>query len=247
MDGINPVLLSLARRRILEKTGFVGPGGGDPAAAGGMPPGGDPAAMGGMPPGGAPAAAGGMPPGGAPVDPAMMGGAPPAGGAPQAAPPQAPLPGSFPGGAAMPPAGQAAPQKIKPEQMMQMLDFRLYNMQQQLTAIINHIGASVDSSVLVLPPGSTGAPPAETAMPGGPMAPAPAQQGGQGGGGGGGQASAIQPVQAMDAAAPQPKQASDERAPSFIGQPTSFGMETQAEQLGTQADAVLAMLRARRS
>lgn len=244
MDNVNPVLLSLARRRIMEKAGFVPPGGGmpggDPAAAGGDP------AAGGMPPAD-PAAAGGMPPGGAPMDPSMMGGAPPAGGAPQAAP-QAPLPGSFPGGA-MPPAGQAAPQKIKPEQMMQMLDFRLYNMQQQLTAIINHIGASVDSSVLVLPPGSTGAPPAETAMPGGPMAPppAPAGQGGQGGPGGQAGGSAIQPVQAMDAATPQPKQASDERSPSFIGQPTDLGIDVQAEQLGVQANAVLAMLRARRS
>ena len=145
------------------------------------------------------------------------------------------------------PAGQAAPQKVKPEQMMQMLDFRLYNMQQQLTAIINHIGASVDSSVLVLPPGSTGAPPAETAMPGGPMAPPPAAagQGGQGGDQAGG--SAIQPVQAMDAATPQPKQASDERAPSFIGQPTSLGIDVQADQLNVQANAVLAMLRARRT
>ena len=44
--------------------------GGDPSAAGGMPPGVDPAAMGGMPPGMDPAAAGGMPPG---VDPAAAG------------------------------------------------------------------------------------------------------------------------------------------------------------------------------
>lgn len=75
-----------------------------------------------------------------------------------------------------PPAPAAAPQgqKLKPEQMMQMLDYRLYNMQQQLTAIMNAMGVQVAPESLVLPPGTTGAPPAETALPGGPMAPPPA-------------------------------------------------------------------------
>jgi hypothetical protein len=67
-------------------------------------------------------------------------------------------------------------QKLKPEQMMQMIDFRMYNMQQILTAIANSLGVQIDPSVLVLPPGTTGAPPAETALPGGPMAPQPQQQ-----------------------------------------------------------------------
>ena len=56
---------------------------------------------------------------------------------------------------------------------MQMLDYRLYNMQQQLTAIMNAMGVQVPPESLVLPPGTTGAPPAETALPGGPMAPPP--------------------------------------------------------------------------
>jgi hypothetical protein len=79
----------------------------------------------------------------------------------------------------MPPAtptggpAAAAQQKLKPEQMMQMLDYRLYNMQQQLTAIMNAMGVQVAPESLVLPPGTTGAPPAETALPGGPMAPPP--------------------------------------------------------------------------
>jgi hypothetical protein len=57
--------------------------------------------------------------------------------------------------------------------MMHMLDYRLYNMQQQLTAIMNAMGVQVPPESLVLPPGTTGAPPAETALPGGPMAPPP--------------------------------------------------------------------------
>jgi hypothetical protein len=77
----------------------------------------------------------------------------------------------------MPPAtptgGAPGQQKLKPEQMMQMLDYRLYNMQQQLTAIMNAMGVQVPPESLVLPPGTTGAPPAETALPGGPMAPPP--------------------------------------------------------------------------
>jgi hypothetical protein len=59
--------------------------------------------------------------------------------------------------------------------MMNMLDYRLYNMQQQLTAIMNALGVQVPPESLVLPPGSPGAPPAESALPGGPMAPPPQQ------------------------------------------------------------------------
>ena len=60
--------------------------------------------------------------------------------------------------------------------MMNMLDYRLYNMQQQLTAIMNALGVQVAPESLVLPPGSPGAPPAESALPGGPMAPPAPQQ-----------------------------------------------------------------------
>jgi len=153
MYTINPELLALAQMR-LEKSAVVPPGG-DPSMGGGAPPM-DPAMMGAAPPAD-PAAM----QGGAPMDPAMMGAVPPAPPAPAA--PAAPVA-----------PGQAAPQKLKPEQMMNMLDYRLYNMQQQLTAIMNALGVQVPPESLVLPPGSPGAPPAESALPGGPMAP-PAQ------------------------------------------------------------------------
>ena len=57
---------------------------------------------------------------------------------------------------------------------MQMIDYRLYNMQQQLTAIMNAMGVQLPPEAIVLPPGSTSAPPAEQALPGGAGAPAAA-------------------------------------------------------------------------
>jgi hypothetical protein len=91
-------------------------------------------------------------------------------------------PGAMPGmdpmtammGSPQPQAAPAAagPPKLKPEQMMQMIDMRMYNMQQQLTAIARAVNAQIDMGVLVLPPGTQGAPPAESAIPGGPMDPA---------------------------------------------------------------------------
>lgn len=91
----------------------------------------------------------------------------------------------------------AAPQKVKPEQMMQMLDFRLYNMQQQLTAIMNALNLQLPPGALVLPPGSTMAPPAEAALPGGPQD--PSQQAPAGGGG----ESAIGAIEPMQGASPE--------------------------------------------
>ncbi len=78
------------------------------------------------------------------------------------------------------PAG-APQQKLKPEQMMQMIDYRMYNMQQQLTAIMNALGVQLPPEAIVLPPGSTSAPAPETALPGGSGAPtpSPAPAGGQ--------------------------------------------------------------------
>ena len=153
---INPELMKLANgRAAMEKSAIVpsqAAAGGDPAAMGAAPPQ-DPAAMGAAPPQD-PAAMGGMPP---MSDPSMMGGLPPA---PAAAPA---------------PAEQPAQQKLKPEQMMQMIDYRMYNMQQILTAMANALGVQIDPAVLILPPGTAGAPPAETALPGGPMAPQPQQ------------------------------------------------------------------------
>lgn len=193
---MNPSLLHLARARVwkdMEKTAVVAPGtpGGDPAAAGGAPPM-DPSMMG-----------GGMPPGGGapPMDPSMMGGGAPMPGAAPAAPPMDPsmMGGAMPG--AMP--GQAAPQKLKPEQMMQMLDFRLYNMQQQVTAIMNALNIQLPPGALVTPPGSP-TPVAEAAVPGGPQDPGPAAGGAAGGAGGGaGPGSAINPIEAIQGASPE--------------------------------------------
>ena len=157
---VNRELLSLAQRRLFEKSAVVPPQGGgvDQSQQVGMPPM-TPDAMGVQQPADpAQAAAGAAPPAAPPgmMDPSMLGALPPA------------TPSAAPGGAAA-----AAGQKLKPEQMMQMLDYRLYNMQQQLTAIMNAMGVQVAPESLVLPPGTTGAPPAETALPGGPMAPPP--------------------------------------------------------------------------
>lgn len=226
---VNPELLSLARRSIFEKSAVVPPGGGmDPAAAaqGAVPPV-DPAqaAMGAAPPpGGDPAAAGAAPPPAAPpgmMDPSMMGALPPA--QPAAAP-----------------AAGAAGQKLKPEQMMQMLDYRLYNMQQQLTAIMNAMGVQVAPESLVLPPGTTGAPPAETALPGGPMAPPPAPQQG---------APADAGAPPPDAGAPKTANwwdAVDQHAVHRVGRPidpsVSSTVETPAD-LQTKASAAAAICR----
>jgi len=154
---VNRELMKMARATF-EKSAVVP----SEAAMMGMQP--DPSQMGAAPP----------------VDPAQaaMGAAPPPAaqdptGAGAAAMPPAPAPMPAPAPAA--PPGAAQGQKMKPEQMMQMIDFRLYNMQQQLTAIMNAMGVQVDPATLVLPPGSNGAPPAESALPGGPMAPPPPQ------------------------------------------------------------------------
>lgn len=232
MAIVNPELFALAKQALaaqaalFEKVSVVPPGGGgmDPAAMGGAPPPADPAAMGGAPPqaGAPPAAPGGM------MDPSMLGGLPPA--QPQ-------------------PAAQPAQQKLKPEQMMQMLDYRLYNMQQQLTAIMNAMGVQVAPESLVLPPGTTGAPPAETALPGGPMAPPPqdpnAAAGAPPAGG--------DPSQAAMGGAPPAdpsKQAQwwdvvDEYSASRIGKPVSKTLESVDEpiSLATKAAAAAAIRR----
>jgi hypothetical protein len=153
MHTVNPELIALATARLV-KSALVPGAPVDPAAAGAPPV--DPAAMGAVPPVDPAAAAA------PPMDPAAMGMAAPA---PAAAPAAPAAPGPAP--------AAGVQQKLKPEQMMQMLDYRLYNMQQQLTAIMNAMGVQVPPESLVLPPGTTGAPPAETALPGGPMAPPP--------------------------------------------------------------------------
>ncbi len=248
MSTINPELFQLARRAMFEKSAVVPPMGGDPAAMGG----GDPAAMGAaapVQPGQAPPAAdpnaaamGGAPAPAAPpgmVDPSMMGALPPA------------------QPAAAPAAGQ---QKLKPEQMMQMLDYRLYNMQQQLTAIMNAMGVQVAPESLVLPPGTTGAPPAETALPGGPMAPPPpdpnaAAQGGAAPGGAAPPGGPLPPGGPMPPNAPPvdpSKQAAwwdavDAFSASRIGTPVSADLLTKDEPIAqslplyTKASAIAAL------
>lgn len=227
MATVNPELFALAKQALaaqaalFEKVSVVPPGGGmDPAAAaqGAVPPA-DPmqAAMGAAPPpqGGAPAAPPAAPSG--MVDPSMLGGLPPA--QPQ-------------------PAAQPQGQKLKPEQMMQMLDYRLYNMQQQLTAIMNAMGVQVAPESLVLPPGTTGAPPAETALPGGPMAPPPQDPAAAQGG-------AVPPQDPAAAAGMPPdaaKQADwwqliEERSASRIGTPVSKELQSVDEPISLQMKA----------
>lgn len=167
MHTVNSELLRMARSQF-NKAAVApppAPPGGDPAAAGaGAPPAMDPSAMAAVP--------------SAPMDMGMGAGAAPA-------PAPAPAPAQ--------PQGQAAPQqKLKPEQMMQMIDYRMYNMQQQLTAIMNALGVQLPPEAIVLPPGSTSAPPAESALPGAPGAPTPTPPaggaaGGAAGGGAGGE------------------------------------------------------------
>lgn len=154
MDIVNNELLRLARARFAKSAAVPPPApAGDPAAAA------DPA-MAGMPPGGDPMAAVAA----GPMDMGMGAGAAPT--APVPLPPQqAPAPAPAAGGTG---TGQ---QKLKPEQMMQMIDYRMYNMQQQLTAIMNAMGVQLPPEAIVLPPGSTSAPPAEAALPGASGAP----------------------------------------------------------------------------
>lgn len=224
---VNPELLSLAKRALFEKSAVVPPQqppAMDPAAVaqGAVPPASPTdAAAAAAPPPGDPAAAGGAAPPGM-MDPSMLGALPPAQPAPA------------------PAAGAAGGQKLKPEQMMQMLDYRLYNMQQQLTAIMNAMGVQVAPESLVLPPGTTGAPPAETALPGGPMAPPPAApQGGDPAAAAGG----------MPPDAGQPKMANwwervDQHA-SRIGRPIDPSVSSTVEttDLQTKASAVAALCR----
>lgn len=197
---VNPVLMRLAQTEVWKQAGqqkvaFQPPGGdaGGAPAMGGAPPA-DPSmaggAPGGMPPGGAPPAGGAPPMGAPPMDPSMMGGQ-----APMGAPAAPGAPGAVPG----------QPPKLKPDQLMMMLDYRMYNLQQQMTAIMNALNIQLPPEALIMPPGQPGAPPAESALPGGPND-ASGQQAAAGGGGGQ-QQSAIQPIEPMQGASPELAQA----------------------------------------
>ena len=230
MFTVNPELIALAKARF-EKSALVPGAAVDPAAAGAAPPV-DPATMGAVPPVDPAMAAGAAPP----MDPAAMG--MPAAPAPTPAAPAAP--------GAAPASGMQ--QKLKPEQMMQMLDYRLYNMQQQLTAIMNAMGVQVPPESLVLPPGTTGAPPAETALPGGSMAPPPPDPNAQGG---------MQPPGGpLPPGGPMPPNAppqdpnakmawwdvAAERSASYIGYPVPQN-PLQPTDMQIKANAVAAMIR----
>lgn len=230
MSIVNSELLRLARER-MSKAAFAPPGV-DPAAAA-APAGGDPmAAAAAAPAGGDPMAAQTA----APMDMSMG-----------AAPAPAPAP------AATPAAPQQAPQqKLKPEQMMQMIDYRLYNMQQQLTAIMNALGVQLPPEAIVLPPGSTSAPPAEAALPGGAGAPTPSPAPA-----GGDPAAAAQlpqdvyagadPAQTGGAVPPIPPakaawwQVEEPKAASYIGHPVKRNDEEQPISLQVAADAAAAL------
>jgi hypothetical protein len=144
-------------------------------------------------------------------------------------------------------------QKLKPEQMMQMLDYRLYNMQQQLTAIMNAMGVQVPPESLVLPPGTTGAPPAETALPGGPMAPPPQDPNAQGGmqppGGPlppGGPMPPNAAPQDPNAKAAWWESSEPEKSASYIGKPVSASLSSDPfapTDMQIKANAVAAMIR----
>lgn len=235
MAIVNSELLRLARDRF-NKSSAVMPGMTDPAMAGGMPPGGAP-----------------------PMDPSMAGAAPPmdpamaaVAGDPMAAPP-APAPAAAPAAPAQP-----AQQKLKPEQMMQMIDYRLYNMQQQLTAIMNAMGVQLPPEAIVLPPGSTAAPPPESALPGGAGAPAPAPAADPAAAAGGdpmaaggmpGVYNGQDPAQTGGAVAPIPPtkaawwQAESPKAASYIGDPVARSTEEQPINLQVAADAASALYR----
>jgi hypothetical protein len=223
MAIVNSELLRLARTRF-NKSAAVVPGAppADPAAMGAPPA--DPAAMGAAPPADPAAAAPA-----APVDPMAMGAMPPM--------PPAQVPPS--------PTGPAQ-QKLKPEQMMQMIDYRLYNMQQQLTAIMNAMGVQLPPEAIVLPPGSTSAPAPETALPGGAGAPTAAPP--QGGQQLGDVYNGMDPAQTGGAIQPVPPvkaanwwDADDPKAVSYIGDPVSRPAEDQPINLQVAADAASAL------
>jgi hypothetical protein len=160
----------------------------------------------------------------------------------------------------MPAGGQAPQQKLKPEQMMQMIDYRMYNMQQQLTAIMNAMGVQLPPEAIVLPPGSTAAPAPETALPGGTGAPAAPAAAPAGGGdqsaaqlpqdvymGGdptqnGGAVPPIAPAKAAWWQQPEPP-----KAASYIGDPVPATEDAAPASLSVSADAIRCLLRSRNS
>ncbi len=252
--AVNPALLNLAQQTVWKQASVVQR---EKQALGEMPPsspavggGGQPApvgqpAPGGQPMGGGPAAM--SPP---PMDPSMMGGMGGMG------------PGMTP---AMPQQGMGGGQGGaggKPKFDPLMLDYRMYNLQQQMSAIMAQLGVQLPPGALVMPPGTMGAPPAEQAVPGGPMDPNVQQQqaGGQGGAGGQ-QQSAISAIEPMQGASPQMAQAGmktaaqqfaeslvdiePEKSASFIGRAVDIDAWQEYNSPRQGAEAMAAMFRSR--
>lgn len=228
MDGINSELLRAALAAVsapTQKQAFVPAGasaGADPAAAaagGAMPPGAPP---GGMPMDPAAMAAGGAPPGGMPMDPAMMGQPP--------TPGQPPMPGQMPGSVSS--SGEVKKPKLDPA----LLDQRLYSVQMQLTALLNHFEIKMPPEMMVMPPAGMPTPTPEQAMPGA-GSPADLVQPGGGQQQGGSAIPPIEPMQAAMPAAPAEKAAVDEKEASRIGEVFA------ANETTTKAAAAAARLR----
>jgi hypothetical protein len=138
--------------------------------------------------------------------------------------------------------------------MMQMIDYRLYNMQQQLTAIMNAMGVQLPPEAIVLPPGSTSAPAPETALPGGAGAPtpSPAPAGGDPAAAAGGQLgdvyNGMDPAQTGGAVPPVAPvkaarwwDADSPKAVSYIGDPVARPSEDAPINLQVAADAASAL------
>ena len=230
---INPELLGLARQNVAklakptEKQAFVA--GGDPSMMGG----GDPMmGGGGMPPGGAPPMDPSMMGGAPPMDPSMMGGAPPMGG------------GMPPGGGTSPDqlmqqvaaganAGAAGGKPaIKVDQNMVMLQ-----MLKLLARIADASGVKITASDMVVTPEDV----SQMAQ-GGPGYAAATPDGGGGAEGGG--ASAIPPIEPMQAAAPDMGGGKMARDQGSAFDSSSFDTSSFSSN-GNKAAAIMAMRRQR--
>jgi len=175
-----------------------------------------------------------------------MGGAPPGGAAPQAAPMGMPA-GNVGAAAAMMP--QSAPPMQaggagaggaggKPKFDPLMLDFRIYNLQQCVTALMNAQGVKLPPEATIMPPGTNGSPPSETALPGGPMAPTPQAQAQAGGDPSGGAFPPIDPMQGFDPSAAPADGGGAPKTASLLQNLLRAGGKSPTEKLAEAREAV---------
>lgn len=219
---LNQELLRFAQ----EMTGLS-----DPMTKSANPAAMDPAAMAGMDP----AAMGMGPP---PIDPTAA--PPPAG--PMGGAPAGPPPGAAPVPAQAPPSVSAggAGKKMKPEEIS--MSYRMYNIQVQLTAILNALGVKIPPEALLTPPGPDGVPIPEQAAPGaGSPVDLATQQQSQAAPpadpGAGQQASAIQPIEPIQGAVPSGEKVAS--ATDFVDQGLTIGSSTEALSQEKQADDII--------